>query len=175
MARPREASKGAGSLVLINTATFSGVTSVSVNNAFSSSYVNYRIIATFDSFSGSDNIFNMRLRASGSDDTSSNYRYTGNDWYTNWNPWNDTSYGTTRSVIHRYSRANGVHISMDMLNPFATKYTTWLSMSNQVGTNPTVNSVGGGFIATTSFDGFTFYPEVSQNMAGTIRIYGYRN
>jgi hypothetical protein len=173
MARPREASKGG--LILLNTTNFSGVTSVSIDNAFSSTYSNYRVIVSFESFSGTDDVFNMRLRTSGVDNTSSNYRYTGNDWFTSWNHWSDSIYGTDHFVVHRYSRANGIHMFMDFFNPFATKHTTWLCMSNQVGTSPGVNSSGGGFISTTSFDGFKFYPQNSQNMSGTIRIYGYRN
>lgn len=162
-------------LVLINTTTFSGVTSVSIDNIFSSTYNNYKVLASFESFSGTDNVFNMRLRTSGSDNTTSNYRYSGNDWYTNWNPWYDSLYGTDHFMVHRYSRAGGIHMSMDFFNPFATKYTTWVSMSNQVGTDPGINSGGGGFLATTSFDGFKFYPQISQNMSGTIRVYGYKN
>ena len=166
---------GTGSANTLGTVTFSGATTISLNGCFNSTYSNYKLVINFESFSGTDNIFYMRLRASGSDNTTSNYRYTGNDWASNWNPWSDALYSQDKFVVHRYSRANGIYMSMDVLNPFATKYTGWLSLSSQVATNPGVNHAAGIFNATTSFDGFTMFPEVSQNMSGTISVYGYTN
>ena len=187
MTKARDLANGGFGLVLVKptsvsagatdngkgTINFSGVTTISLNGCFNNTYSNYRIIVNFESFSGTDNIFYMRLRTSNADNTTSNYRYTGNDWASNWNPWSDALYAQDKFVIHRYSRANGIYMSMDVLSPFATKYTGLLSMSSQVNTNPGVNHMGGIFNATTSFDGFTFFPDSSQNMSGQISVYGY--
>ena len=52
MARPREASKGASSLVFINKTDFSAASSVSINDAFSSTYTNYKLIVSLTAQTG---------------------------------------------------------------------------------------------------------------------------
>jgi hypothetical protein len=59
-------------LILINTTSFSAVASQSVNDVFSSTYDNYRIVCEFSSSTDQEVFF--RLRASGSDLTSNVYR-----------------------------------------------------------------------------------------------------
>ena len=67
-----------GGLAWINTTAFTTVTSVSLpDNTFSASYRNYKIILEIGAVT-SDADFTMRLRASGSDNTTSNYRTAGN-------------------------------------------------------------------------------------------------
>jgi hypothetical protein len=162
-------------LVLVSSTTIgSAVSSVSVDSVFSATYNHYKILCQFNAFSAGD-VFYYRFRTSGTDNTTSNYRYQGNDWYTSWNPWYNVNYGNSFGVIHRYTRTNGVHISIDLFNPFATNYTSMVSMSTQVGEDPGFNSVGGGFIATTSFDGIKFYPASGTMTGGTIKVYGYNN
>ncbi len=75
MARPREASKGAGTLVLVNTTSFTSQSSININNCFSSSYENYKIMILATSSTTSQ--FTMRLRASGTDSSGSNYNLKG--------------------------------------------------------------------------------------------------
>ena len=65
----------AAGLKLINTTTFSAVSSQSVNDVFSATYDNYKIVCQFSSSADQEVFF--RLRASGSDLTTSVYR-TGN-------------------------------------------------------------------------------------------------
>ncbi len=162
-------------LILVSSTTIgSAVSSVSVDSVFSATYNHYKILCQFNAFSAGD-VFHYRFRTSGTDNTTSNYKYDGNDWYTSWNPWSDANYGTSAGVLHRYTRTNGVHVSIDLFNPFATNYTSMVSMSNQVGQNASVNSAGGGFIATTSFDGIKFYPAAGTMTGGTIKVYGYNN
>jgi hypothetical protein len=59
-------------LVLLNTTSFSAVASQSVNDVFSSTYDNYRIVCEFSSSTDQEIFF--RLRASGADLTSNVYR-----------------------------------------------------------------------------------------------------
>jgi len=167
---------GSGSVSSNGAVNFSGATSVSLNGAFSSTYTNYKIVYNFSSFSGSASNFNLRMRASGTDNSSSNYIYsTVNSNSTS--PWWDgaVSTGTTQMIIHRYTRANGLNGVMDIYNPFATDYTSM----NGWAVNPNFNNAdgsefSGSLTVTTSYDGFTLYPTSSQNMAGTIRVYGYK-
>jgi len=158
-------------LTLLQSVTFSGaVSSQSLNNVFDATYTNYRIIIKINAFSTAD-VFKMRFRVSGADNTTSDYRYMGSNQL---DPWTNTTYGNTFWVIHRYQRANGMHFVADIFNPFATNYTTMLSSSAQVGQDPGVNTFGGGFIATTSFTGFTIFPDGGTMSDGTIKVYGYQ-
>ena len=59
-------------MVLLNTTSFSAVASQSVNDVFSSTYDNYRIVCQFSSSTDQEVFF--RLRASGADLTTSVYR-----------------------------------------------------------------------------------------------------
>lgn len=65
------AAASSGALTFISTQTFSGASSYSFDNIFTSTYENYQIIITLDSVTGQQS-FTMKLRASGSD-TSANY------------------------------------------------------------------------------------------------------
>lgn len=168
---------GSGSVDSNGTVTFSGATSVSLNGCFSSTYNNYRIVYNFSSFAGTAGNFHLRMRASGTDNTSSNYKYSALN-SNNVAPWWDgiVSTGTTSIILHRYTRADGIDGTIDMFNPFATAYTTL----NGNAINPNYNNADGSTTVasttvTTSYDGFTLYPATSQNMAGTIRVYGYTN
>ncbi len=61
-------------LVLLNTTSFSAVSSQSVNDVFSATYENYFLLVR--TTASSDNI-NIRMRVSGSDDSTSNYHNLG--------------------------------------------------------------------------------------------------
>jgi hypothetical protein len=63
---------GTGSASALGTVTYTGVSSVSLNDVFNSTYTNYRIVGEFSS-STDQEVF-LRLRASGSDLSTSVYR-----------------------------------------------------------------------------------------------------
>lgn len=63
-------------MVLLNTTSFSGVTSQSVNDVFSATYRNYRIQIGIVN-KNSQGFIQMRLRVSGADDTNSAYNNYG--------------------------------------------------------------------------------------------------
>ena len=89
-------SAAAGGLVHINTTTFTAVSSVSLDDVFSADYENYKIIMTL--FNSSTALTYMRLRASGSDLTSTTYSFavarissqgslTATNWGESFNYW----------------------------------------------------------------------------------------
>ena len=165
----------AGGLVLLNTTTIgSAVSSASISDVFSATYTNYRVIVKPNAYSTSD-VLKMRFRVSGTDNTSSNYRYGGTSFHTSFDPYYDANYGTTSIVLHRYGRANGTHLVMDIMSPFETNYTTLTSTSAEVGTGPRLNNLAGGFLSTTSFTGFTIFPDGGTITGGTIKVYGYKD
>jgi hypothetical protein len=161
-------------LVLLNTTSFSAVASQSVNSVFNATYNNYRILVALTSSSASDTVY-LRLRASGTDDTSGNYNRTlvesNSGGVTNRYDSGATSIDAT--VTHSPS-ANGGGFSFDLERPFLTQWA--VGFLNSAGRGSTGNWVGraGGFIhsSASSYDGFTIFTG-SGTITGSVSVYGY--
>jgi len=160
---------------LIQTNTLSGVTSSSFNSVFTSTYTNYRIVSNITGTSAVTDL-TMRLRASGTDNSSSNYRWSG-QYNTSGvaTPVDEYSNGTQTSLDLAYSRATGGnYFVLDIFAPQETAYTTYMG---QVVVNQPSSSLtqfllrGGGLSVNTAYDGFTILG--TTNMTGTISVYGY--
>lgn len=157
------------------TTTFSGVSSLSLNGIFTSTYANYRIILRTVLAASAGNL-NARLRASGSDNTSSVYQ--GIIFYAAAN----NTYGNQNSDynINVWYAGNvdtfPAQYAYDITSPQQTAVTMMTSHAagSRSGASGLAMYTGAfRFDATTSFDGITFYPSTS-NMTGNIRVYGYR-
>jgi hypothetical protein len=153
----------------ITSSTFSGQTSVSVNNCFTSTYANYRVLINFTS--SATNSLYLRFRSSGSDNTANSYtggwqyQYMANSGAT-------SAVGGLATYIYLQDTVTGNigHASsIDIFNPQATDRTKILN--NALWTSYFLNGAG-YFDNTTSFDGLTIYP-TSGTITGTISIYGY--
>jgi hypothetical protein len=144
-------------LVKINTTSFSAVSSVSLPAAtFTSTYTNYRIIFNVTSVSTSSSV-QLRLRASGTDDTSANYD-TQNIIGSMGTPSangsnNDTSFG-----ISSAARDTAHNFVLDIINPQATANTfiAGTYFNTDAGANMQGGVTNGRFQLTTSFDSATF-------------------
>jgi hypothetical protein len=159
-------------LVLLNTTSFSGVSSQSFNNVFSATYDNYEIV--FNNVSGADQWISFRFRAAGSDDSTSNYMtqalgavsttVTGgrSSSLTNW-PF----------VQYVTANANNNCHTFRISNPFATKGTSaFLTQSVNV-TNSAAIEIAFrtlGLNTSTSYDGFTIF---GSSITGSISVYGF--
>ena len=158
-------------LVLINKADFSSVSSVSVNNCFSSTYQNYLIVFQAQHASTTDNM-NFMLRLAGTNNTA-NYAYV----YTN----NDNAISTGRNTSQTAGAigkiGNGMQdfISIDVMNPYITTNTSYRSRNYSSMNASFISDFGGFHAAATSYDGFTIATSSGGNVTGTVRIYGYRN
>lgn len=163
------ANSGGSASVSGGEVTFSGVTSISVNGAFSAAYENYRI-ETRISLAASPNTVRLRLRAAGTDSSAS---YDFKHIY--------GSYGTTSSgadingtsqTSARIDIGYGGFIPFDIGRPFlaATSFAVgqWTDGTYGYGSFGIFHNVA------TSYDGLTIFPSGS-NISGTIRIYGYKN
>ena len=156
-------------LTLINTTTFSAVASQSINDVFSATYTNYRLIVNA-SRDGASGVLLMRLRVGGVDNSSAEYN-TNNIYMT---PPNATVNGASGSGATRfyvgeiYNNSKGEMIS-DLSNPFVTDRTQYLysSFANSYWTFG-----GGENTATTSYTGFTLVP-LAGNISGSVSVYGY--
>ena len=162
-------------LTLINTTSFSGVSSQSFNDVFTSSYRNYRIVASNLSGSGFANL-QIRMRVSGTDNSSTNYT---------------RQYQSANSTTIAGARATGqtswAEVSLfntdkshagwlDVFEPQTSgTYTTALNQSIfDGGGSPIMTLTAYGLTVTTSYTGFTALAS-GGTMTGTISVYGYNN
>jgi len=171
---PEWAAAASGSIVLINTTSFSAVASQSLTNVFSTTYDNYLILIDAYGSTTSTDILG-RLGASASYDTGSNYSYgtlginraggatqvTNGDALTSWELGTDTSTTTTSFVT----------ISMTILSPFLAVSTNFHSQSwSRQGMNS--RSGGGTHDLTNSYTDFQLVASTG-TITGKISIYGY--
>lgn len=161
------ASSGALTKIVSNLA-FSGSTSVSINNCFTSTYTNYLIV--FENIAAASGAHvEFRMRASGSDNTTNNYDQGnqaagyagggGNEAQSNANHvrvWGSVGSGNEKA-----------NLMLWINNPQTATQTTWSGTGNN---NDAGYRVSGQFNASTQFDGFSIY--CSQNLSGNITVYG---
>jgi hypothetical protein len=153
-------------LVFITSTAVSG-TSFSINNCFSATYKNYRIIYNF---TVADENMTFRLRVGGTDNSSANYgrqriyaaatalqaaRTTGATGWTDFLGSDGASFW-----------------NMEIFSPFeAAKTSAWLENGYNASTDPAMNIGSLQHQQATSFDGFTI--SGSNTMTGTCYVYGY--
>jgi hypothetical protein len=159
-------------LVHIATESFSAISSVSLNNCFSSTYQNYKIVISCIG-STSANVF-VRWRTGGTDNsTASSYQV---QLMTAINTSvaaarGDTNQGEIGAI--RTAAYNG--FSYDIFNVFESQKTMLIgSCADEGATGFIHRDYGILHNQTVSYDGFSFYPNAG-TITGTIRVYGYRN
>ena len=163
----------AGGLVKITAESLSAVSSVSINNCFSATYDNYRLI--FDGTVSSDNTtLRLRWRVGGVDNSTASS-------YANQYVQGESTNVTAALATNDYARiSNGddsetILFSADIASPFLAKPTVYNSFGNYpLSGSPRIWFESGRHNQSTSYDGFTFYV-ASGTITGTIRVYGYRN
>jgi hypothetical protein len=170
-------SGGSSGLVLVGTPTvFSATTSATINNCFSSTYDNYRIILNTTAGTGTTGgTINWQTRNGGTTDTSSVYSWNGII----------LTYGGAVTVTQEVSQPAGVlgrgdiaspggwaQTSLDVYLPFLANYTS-VSVSNQgiSSSVDTYSNLTGKRRTASSHDGIAF--TFQANTTGTIYVYGY--
>jgi hypothetical protein len=167
-------------MVLLSSVAFSGVASQSVNDVFSATYKNYRIIVNSNTSDANAQGINLRLRVSATDNSSSNYYWVGVS--SNSSSATPTlsglgSNGLTTSfaaaVSNDTTRGEAVSI-IDLFNPFATQITGFASQQVYQDNNPYAfyRSINGQMSVTTSYTGFSLISAVG-NITGSVNVYGY--
>jgi hypothetical protein len=164
-------SNGASGLVLLNTTSFSAVSTQSINNVFSSTYDNYRVLV---SMTGTTNDqANIRWRVAGADAAGANYNYARIGIVTS-SISGSTTVSDTVCGIGNFANAERSFITMDVFNPFLAATTQYASMSNQRQQSDfRLYNYSGSHNLNTSYTGFTI-SAATGNLTGTISIYGYR-
>lgn len=162
---------GASGLNLVSTTTIgTAVSTVSVNNVFTSAYSNYKVIIEWVGSSASTNL-NFRLRASGTDNSAANsYQPRG---FSNLAS-TVASFGSAGAQMQIGSIVNNDYdiTSMEVFRPQIAANTTF-AVNHYEGSNNSAYMFMGMHFAATSFDGFTVYPTTGTLTNGTIYVYGY--
>ena len=165
----------AGGLVKITDATFSAVSTLSVNGCFTSTYEHYRVMVDVVA-SATEGDMTLRLRLSGTDATGSNYTFFQQASGVNNTAYNQSSTGATSATIGRAGTNGTSSLSLDVFRPAQAVRTTWQTQNiGQGTTSDFVQSGGGRHGLSTAYDGLTIAIGGSLTMTGTIRVYGYRN
>lgn len=152
-------------LTLIKKVTFSGVTSFSEDNVFTSDYDNYLILISGVSSSASDT--QLRLRVGGVDASGSNYPYqllnvTGSTV-------SGSSGTATQFTLGSDSTTRFDHRA-EIFGPAIADDTGWLAFGYR--DNARIGFRGSYHNLSTAYDGFTVLDNVG-NITGTLWLYGY--
>jgi len=164
-------------MVLLQSLSFSGVSSQSINDVFSATYDNYRIIYTPTSNTTTHNA-QLRFRVGGSDATATNYWYSFQGLTVAAASTNDTGVNQSQIRLGEVSTLpNYCVFILDLINPFLTTQTKGLAYNLQIDNSNVLGSKTGGFGNNqgTSYTGFSIVPSSATTFAGTIRVYGYNN
>ena len=163
---------GTGSASALGTVTFSGASSVSLNNIFSATYDFYRMIINVQPSTTLD--LSMRYRTSGTDNTSASYNYeafvarASNTSTSVSSATNQTSF-----IIAGTNSGSANAFAMDIYKPFNSDDFTKHSLLGHMhdSTSYIASFRGGVFGGSTSFDGLTIFN--GGTMTGSLVVYGY--
>ena len=154
-------------LVFVKSQTVgTAVSSVTVANAFSATYDNYKIMYSGGTASGGS-LIGLRLGA-----TAANYK---NSYiYTSWNNTVTGSGSAADATFARFGRAGTLGTSSgacELLSPFLTVPTRFVGQD--------ISATDGGMFVgymdnTTSYTDFTLIPSGVTLTGGTVTVYGYR-
>jgi len=160
-------------LTLINTTSFSGVSSQAINDVFSATYDTYLITCTLTG-STTNAYLGLRLRVAGVDASGSDYVWgfiATNTAGTSFTLASGAS--ATTANIARPSTTDNT-FSINMANPFLAKKTIWSGTGswNDGSTVAPAIAQGGAHTLTTSYTGFSLIA-ASGTITGSVSIYGY--
>jgi hypothetical protein len=160
------AATASGGVITIGSAN----TSITVNDAFSSLYNSYKIIAS-GSVGSAQDVMVLTLGASG---TGYYYAIPAVNYS---NAAVITSGGLTSSNTAAFYRAGsinttGINFSVELINPFLATHTY---ITGSYIFNNVAGQLNGYHAVAASYSSFTISPSSASMTGGTIRVYGYRN
>ena len=163
-------SDASSGLVLINTTSFSAVSSVSVNDVFSATYENYKIIVNQQRNTGAG-LNQLRFRVAGADNSSNLYIVqvlSANGGSAS----ASSSTSTSASLSAAFTTGANIigQFEIEMQNPFQSKRTTYLSRC--VDGNDLMVLTGQYYNADTSFTGFSIIASAN-TITGSVSVFGY--
>ena len=157
-------------MVLLNTTSFSGVASQSINDVFSTTYDNYLILTSHTNTTGGQDM-NFRLRVGGADNSTAN-SYVRQLL--------EATAGTVSgqrvtSDRHVFGVTNDILSNAQcftIFNPFIAQPTVFISQDLNSRSNAFISFWAGTHNQSTSYTGFTIFPTTG-NLTGKISVFGY--
>jgi hypothetical protein len=165
-----------GGLVYITQVSNSSTNTLSVNNCFTSTYQNYRIIINQTAISANQSM-NIRFRVGGADDTSANTQYMNNTCTAAGVAGVTSGAAQTELLLGFVGTASPTAgSSIDIFSPQLTSRTWGTSLRYEYDSASYV-SRSGSFVKdeVTSFDGLTLFAGGGATFSATVYVYGYRN
>ena len=165
------ATPSSGGLVLINSTAFTTSATVNVNNVFSATYTNYKVIVrTTATTAGGDSTLNMRLRVGGVDATTA---YTNQRTYSFSTTTGSEQVSTWYAL--EYSPTYPIQVGeTDLFGPAVASLTYGIQSIPKINNAGTIVSIQASLYHTTAtaYDGFSLIAS-SGNVTGTVEVYGY--
>jgi hypothetical protein len=160
-------------LTFINSTPFTASSSVSVNSVFSATYRNYKIVASYTMSANNEPLY-MRVRTSGTDNSSANYFINGTVGVTS----SITNIGNANETAFKVQQggASAAGFSMDLYAPNIGTRINMTSQGSAISTGAYASgyNIGGFLDANVTADGFTLIPGAG-TITGTVKVYGYAN
>ena len=164
-------------LVHLHTETFSAVSSVSVDDVFTSDYQNYRVVVFLASMSASTVVL-MKFRNAGSDLSASGYLSNNRGLSDGGTLASHNFAGATTGMSLGFtSSAHNFASFIDVFDPAGTQRPVIIgeTQGQLSGASGFASwRIGGKYNAAATADGMSLIIS-SGNMTGSLRIYGYRN
>ena len=169
------AAAGGAGITLIDEVAYSASTAVNVDNVFSATYKNYRIVITCVSDGASASLLGIRLRVGGSDTTTNYvaqriYNSATTTLGTDVNPLGGDEWMISTGTTSSQGVAG---CSFDLYNPFVTNNTTYNASAGYAtsASEAELFLSGGSLRDSTSYTGFTL--KLGNASTGSIFVYGY--
>ena len=160
----------ASGLTLVKSQTIgSAVSSVTVTDAFSATYTNYRIVVSADSQSANA-ILELKLGS-----TTSNYYTVG--FYQEFGTATVNGFQSSNSAFFYsvYGGTNGTSGVIEILKPQVAARTSFTSISASPTTTGLASVYNGFLNDATQYTAFTLTPNSGTITGGQVRVYGYQN
>lgn len=159
-------------LTQVANVSFSAVSSIAIDNVFTSAYTNYQVFYNVSSASATSN-HSLSMRASGATNTTLNYTYGSVAILFG----SSTVLGATQTgqtLWAEGSRSNGSDSCSTQWTFFSPQLAQKTFVQAISADGSVTRNTGMLFNATTQFDGFVVAPQ-SGTITGNIRVYGLRN
>jgi hypothetical protein len=168
------AAGGSAGLTLITKSPFTTVSSHSVDNCFTSTYANYKVLIKWSAQSADNVDLTLRLRASGSD-TSTNYNCQRLFAYATTVTTDTDPSGNDDWIAGVADKdfAAVQFLEMEIASPQVATTTSMVLRQYGYTTEQFLHFVGGRQNSSTQFDGFKVLANTG-TMSGTVWVYGYQ-
>ena len=167
------ATGGSGSISTTGTVSFTSASAISLNDVFSTTYDNYKLVIKL--VSSLENRVDFRMRVSGADNSTSNY-YKQQTLSKDGTTVQGSESLAQTSFIGYGTNTSITPILLEVYSPFIAEATAFLGWNHKVETLATVhesNFASGIHNVASSFTGISLIP-AGGTITGNVSVYGYK-